>query len=907
MCLLHAEPGLAKLLGFRPALSGDIARQRKDLLVDGVQNPGCLGEEVMVKLIGRRDPVLCANYHWGRVQIVETELGNVLSHILQEGTTGAGVAGKHHLAGFADGFYNLRVVQWHQGVEVNDFRFQAVFFTQFLGRVHSTVQGRANSQNCQVFALADDVGVANGNLIFFRRDASFVELLAYIVDPLALKEHHRVGAVQGGFHQALGFPGGGGEADLQARDVGAQGRPILAVLRAIFGAYRYPQYYRHLQNTSGHGLPLRKLVENLVPGAANEVGVHQFHNHAPAAHTVAYGGAYNGGLRDGGVKQAAAGDRVRHAPVDGKRAAPVPDVLSVGDKGGILIELIQNNFADAVPEVVELHFAHGLAVLEGGALLALDFLPQGAFLLGRGEFRLAGGVKGGDFLIGEHQTFHIGGVVVKIGVGGHGGVGSVLADTGHALHGFRHDLLKAAVGGYAGDMLEQFFKLKENRTDVKTEVMAGITTFMTMAYILAVNPNILSAAGMDANAVLIATALASFVGTALMALLANYPFALAPGMGLNAYFAFTVVLGKGYSWQIALLAVFVEGLIFIVLSLTNVREAIFNAIPMTLKSAVSVGIGLFIAFIGLQNAKIIINDDTTLLTYQKFAGEEFSTVGITALLALIGILITAVLLIKNVKGGILFGILITWVLGMICELAGLYVPNPDAGWFSVIPHAIVSFDFSAIGNTFGQVFKADFASVKILDFIVIMFSFLFVDLFDTLGTLIGVSSKANMLDKDGKLPRIRGALLADAVATSIGAIFGTSTTTTYVESAAGVTEGGRTGLTAIVTGLLFLLALIFSPLFLTIPSFATAPALVIVGFYMMGSVAKIDFNDMTDAIPAFLCIIAMPLAYSISEGIAIGVISWTVISLISGKAREKKVSVLMYILTVLFILKYIFL
>lgn len=456
-------------------------------------------------------------------------------------------------------------------------------------------------------------------------------------------------------------------------------------------------------------------------------------------------------------------------------------------------------------------------------------------------------------------------------------------------------------------MLERFFKLKENRTDVKTEVMAGITTFMTMAYILVVNQNILSVAGMDAKAVLIATALASFVGTALMAFLANYPFALAPGMGLNAYFAFTVVKGMGYSWQIALLAVFVEGLIFIVLSLTNVREAIFNAIPMTLKSAVSVGIGLFIAFIGLQNAKIIINDDTTLLTYQKFAGEEFSTVGITALLALIGILITAVLLIKNVKGGILFGILITWVLGMICELAGLYVPNPDAGWFSVIPHAIISFDFSAIGNTFGQVFKADFASVKILDFIVIMFSFLFVDLFDTLGTLIGVSSKANMLDKDGKLPRIRGALLADAVATSVGAIFGTSTTTTYVESAAGVTEGGRTGLTAIVTGLLFLLALFFSPLFLTIPSFATAPALVIVGFYMMGSVVKIDFNDMTDAIPAFLCIIAMPLAYSISEGIAIGVISWTVISLISGKAREKKVSVLMYILTVLFILKYIFL
>lgn len=354
-------------------------------------------------------------------------------------------------------------------------------------------------------------------------------------------------------------------------------------------------------------------------------------------------------------------------------------------------------------------------------------------------------------------------------------------------------------------MLEQFFKLKDNKTDVKTEVMAGVTTFMTMAYILAVNPSILSAAGMDANAVLIATALASFVGTALMAFLANYPFALAPGMGLNAYFAFTVVLQMGYSWQIALLAVFVEGLIFIVLSLTNVREAIFNAIPMTLKSAVSVGIGLFIAFIGLQNAKLIVNDDSTLLTYQKFAGEEFSTVGITALLALIGVLITATLLIKNVKGGILLGIVATWVLGIICELVGLYVPNPDAGWFSTIPHAIVSFDFSAIGNTFGQVFQSDFSSVKILDFVVIMFSFLFVDLFDTLGTLIGVSSKANMLDKDGKLPRIKGALLADAIATSVGAILGTSTTTTYVESASGVTEGGRTGLTAIVTGLLFLL------------------------------------------------------------------------------------------------------
>ncbi len=296
-------------------------------------------------------------------------------------------------------------------------------------------------------------------------------------------------------------------------------------------------------------------------------------------------------------------------------------------------------------------------------------------------------------------------------------------------------------------MLEQFFRLKENKTDMKTEVMAGVTTFMTMAYILAVNPSILSAAGMDANAVLIATALASFVGTLLMALLANYPFALAPGMGLNAYFAFTVVLQNGYSWQIALLAVFVEGLIFIVLSLTNVREAIFNAIPMTLKSAVSVGIGLFIAFIGLQNAKVIVNDDSTLLTYQKFAGEEFSTVGITALLAIIGILITAVLLIKNVKGGILLGIVATWVLGIICELLGLYVPNPDAGWFSTIPHAIVSFDFSSIGNTFGQVFKADFSSINALDFIVIMFSFLFVDLFDTRLRPVSVPYSAHPLQQ----------------------------------------------------------------------------------------------------------------------------------------------------------------
>lgn len=454
--------------------------------------------------------------------------------------------------------------------------------------------------------------------------------------------------------------------------------------------------------------------------------------------------------------------------------------------------------------------------------------------------------------------------------------------------------------------MEKFFHLKENHTDVKTEVMAGITTFMTMAYILAVNPNILSAAGMDAKAVLIATSLAAFVGTMLMAFLANYPFALAPGMGLNAYFAYTVVLSMGYSWQMALLAVFVEGIVFIVLSLTNVREDIFNAIPLTLKSAVSVGIGLFVAFVGLQNAKLIVNSDSTLLTYQHFKGETFHSVGIGALLTLVGVLLIAVMLIKNVKGAILYGIILTWVLGIICELTGIYVPDAEAGMYSVIPTAFVSFDFSSLGNTFGQVFNLDFTNFNIGNFIVVMFAFLFVDLFDTLGTLIGVTSKADMLDEEGKLPRIKGALLADAIATSAGAVLGTSTTT-YVESASGVTEGGRTGLTAATTAVLFLLASIFSPLFLTIPSFATAPALIVVGFYMMGAVAKINFDDMTDAIPAFLTILVMPLAYSISEGIAIGVVSWTLINLLSGKAKEKKITPLMYVLTVLFILKYIFL
>jgi len=452
-------------------------------------------------------------------------------------------------------------------------------------------------------------------------------------------------------------------------------------------------------------------------------------------------------------------------------------------------------------------------------------------------------------------------------------------------------------------MLEKFFKLKENGTNVRTEVVAGVTTFMTMAYILAVNPSILSASGMDAQAVLIATAIASFIGTICMALLANYPFALAPGLGLNAYFAYTVCGSMGYSWQIALFAVFVEGLIFIVLSLTNVREAIFNAIPLQLKKGGSAGIGLFIAFIGLQNAGIVVNNDSTLVSIVDFTA-DFHTSGISALLAVIGIFIIAVLYVKKVKGAILIGIFATWILGIICQLTGLYVVTPDAGYYSLIP-AWSSFNLGAISSVFGQCFKADFSSLRAFDFVAIVCAFLFVDIFDTLGTLIGCATKADMLDKEGKLPRIKEALLADAIATTAGAVLGTSTTTTFVESSAGVAEGGRTGLSSVVTGLLFLLAVFLSPIFITIPSFATAPALLFVGFLMISAVTAIDFNDFTEAVPAYLALIAMPLTYSISEGIAAGVISYVVINLISGKA--KKITPLMYVLAVLFICKFIFL
>jgi AGZA family xanthine/uracil permease-like MFS transporter len=454
-------------------------------------------------------------------------------------------------------------------------------------------------------------------------------------------------------------------------------------------------------------------------------------------------------------------------------------------------------------------------------------------------------------------------------------------------------------------MLNKIFKLKEHNTTVRTEITAGITTFMTMAYILAVNPSILSDAGMDPTAVLLATCLASFIGTACMALMANLPFALSAGMGLNAYLAYTVVLGFGYSWQVALLAVFIEGIIFILLSLTRVREAIFNAIPFSLKHAVSVGIGLFIAFIGLQNAGLCIANSSTLVSIVSFR-TDFNTAGICALLAIVGTFLTAILYIKRVKGSILIGIVGTWVLGILCQLIGLYVPNAEAGFYSLLPTFAMT-DFSKLGETFGQCFNVDLNGVGIFNFIVVIFAFLFVDMFDTLGTLIGVSAKADMLDEDGKLPEIKPALLADAIATTSGAVLGTSTTTTFVESSAGVAEGGKTGLTSMTTAVLFLVSMLFAPIFTAIPSFATAPALIIVGFLMFGNISQLKLNEenYTSAIPAYLCIIAMPLFYSISEGISIGVISYVLINLICKKAKE--ISPVMYVLAVLFILKYIFL
>lgn len=452
--------------------------------------------------------------------------------------------------------------------------------------------------------------------------------------------------------------------------------------------------------------------------------------------------------------------------------------------------------------------------------------------------------------------------------------------------------------------LERVFHLKENGTNVKTEIMAGVITFMTMAYILAVNPNILAAAGMDAGAVFTATALASAFATLLMAAFSNYPFVLAPGMGLNAFFAYTVVIKMGYTWHVALAAVFVEGLLFIILSLTNVREAIFNCIPHSLKMGVSGGIGLFIAFIGLQNSKMVVSSATLVTIYpikESLMDGTFFSTGIGAVLAFAGVLLTGILMMKKVPGAILVGILGTWGAAIVLEISGIYVPNLELGMMSALPDFSSGFSIPSISSTF---FKMDFSGILSFNFVTIMLSFLFVDLFDTLGTLIGVASKADMLDEKGALPKIKGALLADAVGTTAGAVLGTSTVTTFVESSSGVISGGRTGLTSVTAAVLFLSSLFLSPVFLAIPSFATAPALIIVGFLMMSSLLKIDFDNIGEALPAFISCIAMPFMYSISEGISLGVITYVLINLVGGKA--KKINPIMYVLSVLFVLKYLF-
>lgn len=455
--------------------------------------------------------------------------------------------------------------------------------------------------------------------------------------------------------------------------------------------------------------------------------------------------------------------------------------------------------------------------------------------------------------------------------------------------------------------MEKFFKLKEHNTNVKRELMAGLTTFMAMAYILAVNPNILGDAGMDRGAVFTATALSSAIASVCMGFMANLPFVLSAGMGLNAYFAYTVVLGMGASWELALFAVFVEGIIFILLSITNVREAIFDSIPQSVKTGVSVGIGLFITFIALKSAYILVDNSSTLVGLypfaQSFRDGTIHTSGIQAALAIIGILFTGLLVHKNVKGNILIGILFTWVLGIICELGGLYDPNPELGFYSTIPSGFISMPQS-MGSTINAAFRGmrEIQTIGIQNFLVVMIAFLFVDIFDTLGTLIGCAQSGKMLDKNGKLPGMQGALLADAIGTTVGAVLGTSTITTFVESSAGIAAGGRTGLTAIAAGVIFLISLFFSPIFLAIPGFATTPALVIVGYLMMRQVVNVPWDDATESIPAFMAIFAMPFFYSISEGIAFGLISYTVINLLAG--QSKKIHPLLYVLCVLFILKY---
>jgi AGZA family xanthine/uracil permease-like MFS transporter len=429
-------------------------------------------------------------------------------------------------------------------------------------------------------------------------------------------------------------------------------------------------------------------------------------------------------------------------------------------------------------------------------------------------------------------------------------------------------------------MLDKFFKITENNSTLKTEIIAGITTFMTMVYILAVNPSILSDAGMDKDAVFTATALSALIATLVMALVAKLPFALAPGMGLNAFFAYTVVLGMGYTWQFALTAVFLEGLIFLLLTAFNIRELIVNSIPLNLKHAISVGIGLFIAFIGLQSAGLIVDNPATLVSLGSMKNPG-------VLIGLTGVLVTGVLLAKKVKGALLIGILASTIIGLF---VGVTVVPDDFQMVSLPPSIEPIF------------FKFEFTKVLSFDMLIVIFTFLFVDMFDTVGTLVGVASTADMLDKDGKVPRVKRALFADSIGTTVGAVLGTSTVTTYVESAAGVAEGGKTGMTALTVAVMFGLSLFFAPLFMMIPPEATASALIIVGLFMISPIMKIDLNDLTEAIPAFLTIVMMPLTYSIAQGIVFGMLSYVILKLLTG--RHKEIKPIMYIIAILFIIKF---
>lgn len=456
------------------------------------------------------------------------------------------------------------------------------------------------------------------------------------------------------------------------------------------------------------------------------------------------------------------------------------------------------------------------------------------------------------------------------------------------------------------EKLDKLFHLKERGTNVRTEVLAGLTAFVTAAYVLAVNPSVMSATGMDSGAVFTATALVCFLGTLVMALLTNYPFVLVPSMGLNAYFAYTVVLGMGYSWETALAAIFLEGVVFALISLTSLRDKIFNAIPLNLKYAISAGIGLFITIIGLKNSGLVISSSATLVSIFSFTGSmadgTFNTAGISVVLFLVGLVITGILMAKNVKGNILLGILITWILGIVCQLCGLYVPNPDAGFASLLPDFSNGLAVPSIAPTF---MKMDFSHIADLGFLVVAFAFLLTSLFDTVGTLIGLGAKANLLDEDGNMPGVRGAMMGESVATMIAGVLGNSATCCSVEVAAGIAEGGRTGLMALTTGVLFLLSMFLSPVFLAIPSFATASALVLVGSMMASSVLSIDFSDPSESIPAFLCFVGMPFCYSIVEGISLGIISYVGINLFCGKENRKKISPMMYVLAAIFILKYV--